>query len=99
MKSIFEELYNGSVHPAEQICSTDPEYCPVNQKISEEIDYFTAKLSEEDSKRFEKLEQLFGWSSHMHATASFVYGFRLSTLMMIEVYNGKSPITSNDKKL
>jgi hypothetical protein len=80
MKSILEELHNGAVYPAELIRSTDPEYRPVNQKIEEEIVYFMDKLSEEDGKRFDKLDELFSRSSYMYATASFAYGFWLATL-------------------
>ena len=98
MKSILEDLHNGAVYPAELIRSTDPEYYPVNEKISEEIDYFTAKLSGEDSKRFEELDQLFSRSSYMHGTASFVYGFRLATLIMVEVFDGNGPMTSHEDK-
>ena len=97
MKSILEELHDGAVYPAELICPTDPEYRPMNQKISEEIDYFTSKMSEEDGKRFDKLDELFSRSSYMYATASFIYGFRLATLIMIEVYNGKGKITRNEE--
>ena len=99
MKSILEELHNGFVYPAELIHSDDPEYRLVNENISEEIDYFTAKLSEEDGKRFEKLDQLFSQSSYMYGTASFVYGFRLAASIMVEVFNGNGPITSNEEKV
>ena len=93
MKSILEELHNGSVYPAERIRCNDSEYRPVNRKIEEEIAYFMDKLSEEDGERFDKLDELFSQSSYMYATASFVYGFRLAALMMIDVYNGKGSIT------
>ena len=97
MKSILEELHNGAVYPAELICPSDPEYRPVNKEIADEIDYFISKMSEEDGKRFDKLDELFSRSSYMHATESFVYGFRLASLMMIEVYNGKGRLTRSEE--
>ena len=97
MKSILEELYNGSVYPAEQVCPADPEYHPLNKEIVEEIDYFISKMSEEDRQRFDKLDELFNRSSYMYATASFVHGFRLAALMMIDVYSGKGRLTRSEE--
>jgi hypothetical protein len=87
MKSILEELYNGSVYPAEQVCPTDPEYRIVNREIGEIKQYLKGKLSEEDKQRFEELEELFCRSSSMESTDIFVCGFRLAALIMIEVYS------------
>lgn len=87
MKSILVELYNGSVYPAEQICPTVPAYRPVNREIGEIKQYLKDKLSDEDKQRFEELENLYCRSSSIEMTDTFVCGFRLAALMMIEVYN------------
>lgn len=97
MKSILEELYNGSVYPAELIYSRDPEYRQTQHKIIEETKYFTDKMSKEDQKRFDELESLYNHSSFLNATESFVHGFRLAALIMIETYTGKGKITHNDE--
>ena len=97
MKSILEELHNGAVYPAEMICPSDPEYRLVNNEIAEEIDYFMSKLSKEDGQRLDKLDELFNRSSFMQATESFVYGFRLAALMMIDIYNGKDRLTRSEE--
>ena len=87
MKSILAELYNGSVYPAEQVCPTDPEYRPVNREIGEIKQYIESKLSEEDKQRFEELENLYCQSAGMESTEIFACGFRLATMIMIEVYS------------
>ena len=97
MKSILEELYNGSVYPAELICFTDPDYRPLNRELGEMKKSFTSDMSTDDRKRFERIEYLYCRSSSMEATESFVYGFQLAALMMIEVYNGKGQITRNEE--
>jgi hypothetical protein len=97
MKSILGELYNGSVYPAELICSTDPEYRPLNRELGEMKKSFTSDMSAEDRKRFEKIEELNCRSSSMESTESFIYGFRLAALVMMEVYNGKGRITRDEE--
>lgn len=87
MKSILEELYNGSVYPAEQVCPTDPEYRIVNREIGEIKQYLKSKLSEEDKQKFEELENLYCQSTSMESTDIFVCGFRIATMIMIEVYS------------
>lgn len=97
VKSILEELYNGSVYPAERICPTDPEYRPVNNEIGEIKKYFKNKMSEKDLKLFEKLENLYCQSSSIELTETFVYGFRLAALVIIEVYSEKGRITGDEE--
>ena len=97
MKSILEELHNGSVYPAELICSADPDYRDTHRKISEETKYFTAEMCEENRQRFDDLQSLYNHSSFLHGTESFIHGFRLATLIMIEVYTGKGKMTHNDE--
>ncbi|HWO53641.1 DUF6809 family protein [Paenibacillus sp. JTLBN-2024] len=38
MKNIIEELYYGNLNPGEQIIPADPEYRPVNRKLTELIE-------------------------------------------------------------
>jgi len=55
MKSILEELFDGSIYPDELIISRNPEYRPLNRKISDTMDMWRNKLSEHD---FQELEEL-----------------------------------------
>jgi hypothetical protein len=45
MKSILQELFDGDIYPDELIVPKDPQYHPINQKISDEQEYFKKKLS------------------------------------------------------
>ncbi|MFT9078651.1 DUF6809 family protein [Ethanoligenens sp.] len=87
MKSILTELYNGNVYPFERICPTDPAYRSINREISEIKQYLKGKLSDEDKQQLENLENLHCQSTTMELTDTFIYGFRLAALMMIEVHS------------
>lgn len=92
MKTILEELYDGNIYPDELIISKDPEYRPLNQKISDTLEMWKKKLSENDYKLLEALLDLRCESSSMEASASFMYGFRLGAVIMIEVLTGKEEL-------
>ena len=89
MKSILQSLYDGKLYPSALVMPKDPEYHSVNMKIEKEKEYFEEKLSEEDYKRFEALNDLYDRSFIMHETESFISGFKLGALMLIEVFTDK----------
>ena len=93
MKSIMQAIYNGTINPSEFILSEDPEYRSANQKIGEIKTYLKDRLSEEDSKRFTELDDLFNQVISMDSESSFCYGFKLGTLLIIEVFTEKENIT------
>lgn len=93
MKSILQAIYNGTINPSEFILSEDPEYRSANQKIGEIKTYLKDRLSEEDCKRFTELDDLFNQVISMESESSFCYGFKLGTLLMIEVFTEKENIT------
>lgn len=92
MKTILEELYAGNIYPDELIISKDPEYCPLNQKISDTLEMWKKKLSEDDYKLLEALLDLRCELSSMEASESFMYGFRLGAVIMIEVLTGREEL-------
>lgn len=92
MKSILEELYGGNINPDELIVSKDPEYRPLNKRISDTLDIWKKKLSENDYSQLESLLDLCSKSSSMEASESFMYGFKLGALIMIEVLTGKKEL-------
>jgi len=92
MKTILEELFDGNIYPDELIISKDPEYRPLNQKISDTIGLWKKKLSEEDYEQLEDLLDLRSQSDSMHAAASFMYGFKLGAIIIFEVLTGKGEI-------
>jgi len=92
VKTVLEELYDGNIYPDELIISKDPEYQPLNKKISEAMEMWKKKLSEDDYEQLEALMDLHSKSSSMDATASFVYGFKLGAAIIIEVLTGKEEL-------
>ncbi len=85
MKTILEELYEGNIIPYERIVSVDPEYLPLNKRISEALDAWREKLSKGDFDLLQALFELRGESIAMENSASFVYGFKLGAVIMLEV--------------
>lgn len=92
MKTILHELYEGKLYPEERTVSKDPEYRPLNRKISDMISIWKGKLSEEDYRQLEDLLDLHSASSTMENTESFVCGFKLGALVMMEVLAGKEDV-------
>lgn len=92
MKPILEELFDGSICPDEVIVSKNPEFRPLNKKISEKKEIWKKKLSEDDFKQFEDLLDLCSQSNSMECTAAFMYGFKLGAVIMIEVLTGKEEL-------
>lgn len=96
MKSILEELYEGAVYPDEVIIPKDPEYWPLNQKIAGRLDMWRNKLSKDDYLALEELLDLRSQVGCMHSTASFMYGFKLGSMIMMEVLEGKEGLVRGE---
>lgn len=92
MKSILEELFDGNVNPVELIIPKNPEYRPLNRKISDAILMWRDKLSENDFQELEELLDLRSQADSMYAEASFMYGFKLASWIMIEVMTGETEL-------
>ena len=92
MKPILEELHAGNITPDELILPKDPQYRPVNQKISESMKIWQTKLAETDFQQLETLLDLRDQSSAMETSAAFAYGFKPGALIMIEVLNGREEV-------
>ncbi|NWL88667.1 hypothetical protein DMN77_13930 [Paenibacillus sp. 79R4] len=92
MKSVIEELYYGNLHPEERIVPTDPEYRPLNRKISKLIEEARERLSENDFALLEQILDLTNDSNSMVTSTSFVEGFRMGALVMVEVFGSRGII-------
>lgn len=96
MKTILEELYNGRIFPEELIVPRNPEYRPLNQKISGLKEKWKKKLSSDDYTELEMLLDLRYDSCAMESSASFGYGFKLGALVMLEVLTGKEELVRGE---
>lgn len=95
MKNILTEFYYGNLHPEEVIRPKDPEYRNINQKISDAMEYFKKNLSENDLELLEEMIDLSGQSKAIQATDTFVQGFRMGVLMMVEVFYEEQKINEH----
>ncbi len=96
MKSILQELFDGSIYPDERIISRDPEYWPLNKKISSMTDIWRNKFPKDEFTELEALMDLRSQVDSLYAKAAFLYGFKLATWIMIEVMTGKEELVSKD---
>lgn len=84
--SILKNLYDGKLHPTEVIIPKNANYYSLAQEIGNEYKYFATKLFAEDKERFEKWGRLLYEYEEMVEYANFLYGFKLGTKMMVEVF-------------
>jgi hypothetical protein len=85
MKPILEELFYGHIRPFERIVPQDPQYRPLNQKISGIKQTLQEKLPAADYQTLEEMLDLYCDSGVLESAASFEYGFKLGALIMLEV--------------
>lgn len=92
MRSMLEALYYGEIRPEENIVPTNPEYRKISRRVSEAMGMWKGKLSDDDFNQLEAMLELRSQSESMHATSTFINGFQLGALMMIEVYAAKAEL-------
>lgn len=75
-----------SVYPDEGAVPRSTEYKILNDRMSEFMMQWREKLSTADFQAFEELIELKNDMNSLQSQESFVHGFKLGSLMMIEVY-------------
>lgn len=85
MKSIVEDLFYGNLRPEERLVPTDPDYRPLNKRISDLMHEAKECFSEKDFAKLEQILDLNGESNSMVIREAFVQGFRMGMLVMVEV--------------
>lgn len=83
-KSILETLFYGELRPQERTVIKSLEEIELEYKIEIAKKYFTEKMSEEDCKHLQDLEDLYIQEVNFTEVNIFSYGFSLGALMMIE---------------
>jgi len=87
MKSFMHDLYYGRLIPWERGRAQDPDYTPINRKISDIKVYFRDKLSSEDYEKIEEMWNLRAESNSIEDVDAFSYGVCMGALLMMEVFN------------
>jgi hypothetical protein len=86
--STLKDLFYGDIIPSEHIIPSHAEYQANNKKILDEMNRWQHSLSKEEFKKLESLYDLWSASSAMVEERSFMYGFRLGCLLIIEALCG-----------
>jgi urease accessory protein UreF len=94
MKSLLQQLYSGSISPADQYVPKTEEYRKMRQEHFHHYESFIKileKLEPPQHERFIEImdEQLD--TAPLEFSAMFINGFRLGARMMIEVYQHDFP--------
>lgn len=86
MERILEELYNGSICPAENRSCDDPEYEGLCRESLKETDAFAKGLGKEQREAFDAMMENYLELCYMEKTQAFCDGFRLGAQMMCAVF-------------
>ncbi|AZK48598.1 DUF6809 family protein [Paenibacillus lentus] len=97
MKSMLEALFYGDIRPEEQVIPRNPEYRSINRRLSEGMELWKEKLSSEDFNQLEAMLDLRSQSESIYATNTFINGFQLGALVMMEVYTAKEDLLQDIK--
>ncbi|MUG88234.1 hypothetical protein GNP92_17970 [Paenibacillus timonensis] len=88
MKSIVEEIFSGNLKPEERMVPKDPDYRSLNNQISELMQAAKERFSENHFATLEQILDLNGESNSKVIREAFVQGYRMGTLVMVEVFCG-----------
>ncbi|MGZ7440983.1 DUF6809 family protein [Paenibacillus sp. TH7-28] len=70
----------------------DPEFRRIRREISEAKGMWKGKLSTDNFNQLEALLDLHRQTESMQATSTFINGFQLGALMMMEIYAAKKEL-------
>ena len=92
MRKILHDLYRGRYTAWERKIVRSDENIALVKKIESEKQYFVQKMSIEDSKRFDELDNLYIQSSDCEQEDAFAYGFKLGMMLLCVVFtDGEEP--------
>ena len=88
MNNILEAFYSGHVPEHEQLVDSTPKERAVSEKIYAEMEYFSGVMSasEDDCKRLDELNDMYGNLCNLECMRTFEYAFRLGAMIMSAVF-------------
>ena len=90
MKIILEDFYYGKLHPNELIKPSNPEIKQLSSKITGELQMLQKTLTGQHWEQVEKLFELQMEMDSLQSVLSFIQGYKIGALMMIEVFSGEN---------
>lgn len=88
MSSILTDLYYGRISPWERRPAHIEERRENSRKIEDEKRYFIQKMSLDDCRRFQELENLYTQYGDIEQVDAFSCGFKLGAELMAEIFAG-----------
>ncbi|WNS44723.1 DUF6809 family protein [Paenibacillus sp. MMS20-IR301] len=90
MKIILEDFYYEKLHPNELIKPNNPEILELSQKVMEASQQLKKNLTVQEFQKVEKFLDLQTELNALQAALSFIQGYKIGALKMIEVFSGES---------
>ncbi len=87
MKSILEELCNGSIHPNDRSFKRGSEYDQAANSFVEASEKFCSMLGKAQIKAYEDVQAAHHKVNYLELTDRFIYGFRMGLMIAMEVSN------------
>ncbi len=95
MNSILEEFAKGNISPEPRFYSKDSDYGRKMKELSDIQEDLLASLSEEQKKLLNDLNAVQAQICSLSSVDKFIYGYRLGTLMTMEVFVNKENLLAN----
>lgn len=86
---ILEDFYYGKLRPNELNNTSNPEIQKIDQNIIDLLQMLKERLPEEGFKQVEQLYDLQSDANSLQSVLSFIQGYKVGALMMIEVFSGE----------
>jgi len=96
MKSVLEELYTGNIDPNTSYFERNSAYGKVMGRISENEDKLLKLLNEPEKSMFMAFMGAQMELDSLTAIEKFSIGFKLGTLLMVEVFTGKGDLVRGE---
>ncbi|WP_433921497.1 DUF6809 family protein [Paenibacillus taichungensis] len=85
MSNLIEDLFHGNLRLDESIYPEHADYQEINRQISDLMQGYKTKLTDNEYDALEQLIDLIGQSTSMYVEAAFEQGFRTGGRLIIEV--------------
>ena len=89
MKGILEQFANGNINPAEGFIKKGSRYELMANEEHEKETKLLAAMDDDLKELFLQYTDLQKETAALSETDSFIYGYRLGALMIMDVFNGK----------
>ena len=97
MKSILKEFALGNILTEPRFFTKDSHYGKVMKQLSTSKDKLLTVLGEEEKQILESYSEAQQEIASLSSLDQFIYGYRLGTLMTMEVFNGKDSLIIDEE--